>query len=110
MMMASVKDMVKVLKVLAQEIEAPLFSSSTEGFMQWMLQRDMLVNPAQAMDLEKVQTEGQELLATMGMGSKIALQHIPIWGPYWSASGKSRNPRVFGQQQCGQYMVLLRVR
>ena len=56
---ASIKDTVIVLKVL----EIPLSSSSTEGFTRWMLQRDLLVNPVQAMDLEKVQAAGQELLA-----------------------------------------------
>ena len=60
---ASIKDTVIVLKVLAREIEIPLSSSSTEGFTRWMLQRDLLVNPVQAMDLEKVQAAGQELLA-----------------------------------------------
>ena len=55
---ASVKDTVKVLKVLAQEAEALFSSSSTGGFVQWMLQRVLLVNPVQAMDLEKVQAVG----------------------------------------------------
>jgi len=58
MSMATVKDTVKVLKVLAQEAEALFSSSSTGGFVQWMLQRVLLVNPVQAMDLEKVQAVG----------------------------------------------------
>ena len=77
---ASVKDTLTVLKALVQEVETPLFSSGTQGFIQWVLQRGVLVNPAQAMDLKKVQAEGQELLAAMGMGSKTALHHIPVWG------------------------------
>ena len=75
---ASVKDTVKVLKVPAREVEMPFSSSSTEGFIQWMLQRGLLVNPVQAMDLEKVQAVDQELLAAVGTGSNTALQHIPM--------------------------------
>ena len=78
MSMATVKDTVKVLKVLAQEAEALFSSSSTGGFVQWMLQRVLLVNPVQAMDLEKVQAAGQKLLAAVGTGSNTALQHIPM--------------------------------
>ena len=54
---ASVKDTVKVLKVPAREVEAQLSSRRKEGFIQWMLQSS-LVNPVQAMDLEKVQAVG----------------------------------------------------
>lgn len=45
-----------------------------------MLQRGLLVNPVRAMELEKFQAAGQELLATTGMGSKAMLHHIPPRG------------------------------
>lgn len=76
----SVKDTETVVKVLAREVEMPLFSSGTEGFIRWMLQRGLLVNPVRAMELEKFQASGQELLATTGMGSKAMLHHIPPRG------------------------------
>ena len=61
----------------AREVEAQLSSRRKEGFIQWMLQSS-LVNPVQAMDLEKVQAAGQKLLAAVGTGSNTALQHIPM--------------------------------
>ena len=84
----------------AREVEAQLSSRRKEGFIQWMLQSS-LVNPVQAMDLEKVQAAGQKLLAAVGTGSNTALQHIPVWGPYRPASRESGNPGVFGQQWQG---------
>ena len=90
---ASVKDTVKVLKVPAREVEMPFSSSSTEGFIQWMLQKGFLVNPAQEMDLEKVQAVGQELLAAAGTGSKMALQHIPGWGALQAGLRRIRESR-----------------
>jgi len=67
----------KGTEVPAREVEAQLSSRRKEGFIQWMLQSS-LVNPVQAMDLEKVQAAGQKLLAAVGTGSNTALQHIPM--------------------------------